>query len=431
MTRPSKLMNRHFLLIWQGQSVSQMGSQAFAIAMMLWIKHATDSATLMGTLMMASSLPAVILGPIGGTFADRHSRRKIVIFSDVLSGIAVLSLAGLLFLAPDTLEMSIVWLFLVAVSLAVVSSFFRPAIAAAIPDLVPEDKIAAANSLNQFSIQFSMFIGQGTGGVLFRLLGAPVMFLIDGLTYLFSAFSESFIDIPQVIPEKSNQWREKFAEFKQDTVEGFHYIWGRTGLKILFLAAAFVNFFSIPISVLLPFYVEDFLKVSTDWYGFLLAAFGVGAVIGYLLAGLIKLPGKLRSHLMMMALLGESITLGSLGVVNPAHIPITVILILMMVVGAINGFLAINFITVLQIAIPSEIRGRVFGLLGTLSGSISPIAMGLSGVVADLLNQNIPLIYAICGGFMALLTIMVSISREFRDFLAYEPVDKQPSVIPG
>lgn len=409
-------MNKNFFLLWQGQLVSQVGSQAFHIAVMFWIKHATGSATLMGLLMMVGMLPAVFLGPIGGTFADRYSRRKIIIFSDVLNGLAVLCLAGLVFSSWFAVGTTIVFIFVIMVFSSIVSSFFRPAISASIPDIVPEEKVAAANSMNQFSVQFSTFLGQGAGGVLFRVLGAPVLFLIDGITYLFSAASETFITIPQVFPKKVKGFGTLFHQFRVDTVEGFHYAWKQVGLRHLFIAAAILNFFGAPFIVLLPFYVEDFLKARPDWYGFLLAGFGVGSMIGYLAAGAFKLSGKVRSIIIIFALVLNSVGFALLGVIL---IPI-VSLILMFLIGTLNGFININIITILQITTPTEMRGRVFGLLGTISAGLMPISMGLTGVVADITKQNIPLIYIACGGISALLSIVVSLSKEFRRFLAYE-----------
>ena len=126
--KPVRLFNRNFFLLWQGQFVSQIGSQAYAIAMMLWVKHETGSASLMGLMMMVSMIPFVILGPFAGTFADHFSRRKIIIFSDILSGIPVLTLAFLMFYLPNASELIIVCLFLVNVSLGVIRSFFKTAI---------------------------------------------------------------------------------------------------------------------------------------------------------------------------------------------------------------------------------------------------------------------------------------------------------------
>jgi len=92
----------------------------------------------------------------------------------------------------------------------------------------------------------------------------------------------------------------------------------------------------------------------------------------------------------------------------------------MIIIGALSGFFHIHIYTLLQIAIPSEMRGRVFGLLITLTGGLTPISMGLSGVIADLVNQNIPLIYAVSGIITLSLTIITSFSRNFRSFLRSE-----------
>jgi DHA3 family macrolide efflux protein-like MFS transporter len=425
MKQPTKLMNRNFFLLWQGQFVSRLGSQVVLIALAFWIKHTTDSATLIGLIQMLSSLPAVALGPIGGTFADRRSRRTIIILSDVLRGVAVLSLAGLMFVVPNATGTILVWLSSVLVFTSVVTSFFDPAISAAIPDLVPRSRITGANSLGQLSFQLSVFIGQGLGGTLFRLLGAPVLFIIDGVTYLFSAVSESFITIPQTMPQKGSHWREQFREFKQDTWEGFRYVWNKAGLRDLIFVSAVLTFFTMPVITLLPFYVEDFLKVKPDWYGFLLVAYGVGALVGYLLAGLVKLSGQTRGRWMMACILLQSAGYGLIGLIQD---PSTA-LVLAVLGGATGGFFTVNITSVLQITTPGEIRGRVFGLLGTLSGSLAPIAMGLSGVTADLLGQNIPLIYVSCGVIMTVLSLAVFLNQNVRSYLAYEQEVEVPQII--
>jgi len=407
-------MNRNFFLLWQGQMVSQMGSQAFAVAMMFWIKHATGSATLMGLVMMASTLPAVFIGPIGGTYVDRVSRRRVIIISDIAAGLSVLSLAGLIFASPGRTDLILVWMFAVAVVLGISGSFLRPAISAAIPDLVPMDKVAGANSLQQFSFQFSSLVGLGAGGVLFRLLGAPIMFLIDGLTYLFSAFSESFIEIPQKLPEKSGGWRETLAGFRNDLAEGFYFVWRQVGLRILLISCAVMNLFATPVILLLPFYAEDVLKLTPDWYGFLMAAFGLGAIIGFAGAGAVNLSGRMRGRVMLLFLFGQG-----LGVIGLALLRIPLAsLALILVIGIMNGYFNVTFNTVIQVATPSELRGRVFGVNSTLTGGLMPLAMALAGVAADLLDHNIPLIYVCCGAVLLLIMTAASLSREFRRYVS-------------
>nr|MBN2277419.1 MFS transporter [candidate division Zixibacteria bacterium] len=416
MNQPIRLLNRNFFLLWQGQLVSQLGNQVHGIAMMFWLKHATGSAGLMGTLMMLSMLPGVLLGPIGGTVADNFSRRKIIIASDIICGLAVLSLAGLLLCSPENISLAVVWLFVAGILVGTVSAFFRPAITAAIPDLVPTDKVAAANSMNQSSFQISSLLGQGAGGVLYRVLGAPVLFLIDGLTYLFSAISEMFIIIPQNIPEKTPGFKPIMRKFLTDTAVGFDYVWRNRGMKTVFLTAAVLNFLISPVVVLLPFYVEDHLKTTSDWFGFMIAALGAGSLIGYALAGMLKIAGKTRSLLLILFLILLSLDFALLGISGNRFFS----LLLFLIMGIMTGVININIITVLQVMTPGEIRGRVFGLLGTITGGLMPIGMGLAGAVSEILDNNIPLIFIICGLAMAGVNIVMAFDKHFREFLACE-----------
>lgn len=408
-------MNRNFLLLFQGQLVSQLGTQIFSVALIFWVKHETGSASLLGLMMMASGLPAVILGLVGGTFADRISRRRILIASDVVSGLVILVLWAMLTWLPGRTHLTLGWVFIAAVAVAAAGAFFRPAITAAIPDLVPEDRVAAANSLIQGSLQVAVFIGQGLGGVLYRLLGAALVSLLNGVSYLVSALSEAFIHIPQRLEKRAGGWRDLAVQVKQEMLEGWQHVRGRTGLRGVFILIGFMNFFLMPIILLLPFYVEGVLGAEPDWYGFLIAAFGAGGLGGNLAAGTLRLAGPMRARVTggaMMAFAGVTTVLGLV------HAP-PVALVLMTLGGVLTGYVNINFTTAIQVTTPSEIRGRVFGLLGTLTGGLSPIAMGVAGVVADLTGHNIPAIYVTCGAVVAVLTAGIWARPAIRDFLAY------------
>ncbi len=156
----TRLLNRDFVLLWQGQLVSQFGNQAFLVAMMFWTMEATGSATVMGFLLATSHLPAAVLGPFGGTFADRHSRVRIIVIADLLRGAAVLVLAAAMWTPLLSSDVQLAILFSIALLTGIVGSVFTPAISAAIPDLVPAERLTAANSLHQTSAQVASLVGQ-------------------------------------------------------------------------------------------------------------------------------------------------------------------------------------------------------------------------------------------------------------------------------
>lgn len=410
---PIRLMNRNFFLLWQGQFVSQIGSQAFLVGMVYWAMESTGSGSLMGILMMLTLLPAVLLGPLGGTLADRYSRKLIVIICDVLSGIAVLALTALFLLEPESTELLISCLVLVATGIGILQAFFRPAILAAIPDLVPSPKITAANSLSQLSYQFSSIIGQGTGGVVYSFLGAPLLFLIDGVTFLFSAFSESFIHIPQKSTEKSMNMTEALKSFHADMMYGLRYVWKWIGMRDFLIMVGLVHFFAMPFIVLMPFYVELQLGEGADWYGFLMAGFSGGSVAGYIIAGTLSLPGYLRSRLSLILLSTASLLYGLLGLVSHPYLALLIVFL----AGGMLGVFNVNMMTIIQTSVGSELRGRVMGLVMTIANAASPLGMVAGGVAADLTGKNVPLIYAFCGGAIVVSVLLLGSRRPVLEFL--------------
>ena len=336
----TRLLNRDFVLLWQGQLVSQLGSQALAVAMMFWTLEATGSASLMGILMVLATLPGVLLGPLAGTLADRISRKKILVLSDLVSSLSLLTLAIPFFLPGMDNRVLLPCLLAMASAVGLAQAFFRPTISAAIPDLVPHSQLNAANSLNQFSAQFSMILGMGLGGVLFTWLGAPLLFIVDGVSYLFSAISEMFIRFPKSPRSIEREQPDGIAprSFRQDLVEGLRFVWHNRGMRGFLMLAASANFFVMPIVVLLPFFVTDNLARDAVWYGFLVAGLSAGGLVGFAIAGMIRLSGELRALVLLGSLVVQSALLGVLGLL---HDP-TLALLLLFVQGVLGGHLSIE-----------------------------------------------------------------------------------------
>lgn len=415
--RPVRLLNRDFLLLWQGQFVSMLGSQAFSVAMIFWIKRQTDSASLLGLGMLSQWVPAILLGPFGGTLADRMSRRTILILADVVRGAAAIALAALVLLEPGRSGTILVGLLVLSAIMGVGDAFFRPAISAAIPDLVPEEDLTRANSANRLALDVSTFVGQGLGGVLFRVIGPGILFLVDGVTYIFSAAAESLIRLPPPPPPSSKTWREAGADFWRELKAGLRYVAGRKGLRYLLFLSPLDSFFIITIVVLLPFFVEDYLRVRPDWYGFLVAAFGAGSFLGSITAGATNITGRRRVWAYLICAAGIGPAAVAFGFVRSPWTAMA----LLFAAGLMAGFNTIHSLSLAQLTTPPEMRGRVLGLFETLGLSTMPLAAGTAGVVADLLHRNIPLVYFGCGAGLAAVALIQAGKREVREFLAYEP----------
>jgi MFS family permease len=297
-----------------------------------------------------------------------------------------------------------------------VNAAFQPAIAAAIPELVPSEKLAAANALNQFSVQASMLLGQAAGGLLYHLLGAARLFFIDGATFLFAAVSSSFIRLSRKATREERTARQVLAAYARDTADGIRYVRSRSGMSSFLVVAAGINFFAMPVIVLLPFYVADRLLRDSAWYGFLLAALGAGSLLGYLLVGSISIAARRRPLIITSALLGTALLLATAGPVRNPFLALGLFACVGTCMGAVNIFV----LTLIQITTPDEMRGRTTGLVIALSGAATPFGMVLGGFLGDATGKNIPAIYIFSGVLITLLVLSAATRPAFRRFLASE-----------
>lgn len=415
---PDRLWNRSFTILWLGQTISQLGNPAFNIGAMLWMKEMTGSASLMGLLMTAGTIPVLLLSPFGGTFADRHSRVRIMVWTDLLSGLLIAGFAAFIWLRPHDTAVGIPLLFVTSVIVGIVRAFFMPAAGALIPDLVPREKLPAANSMNQLSLQGSLFTGQAVGGVLYKAFGASILFCIDGVSYLIAAVFTLLIprDVrPAPAPGAAEAF--SFRQFVGETAEGFRYVWAQKGQRDFLFVASLLNFLAMTGFVLFPFYVERYLGVGKSWpswYGFLMAGVSVGMVVGFVGAGALRLTGSTRARGVLTSLVLYPVFFGSLAFLrHPVPALVAVVL-----GGVSTGFINVYLITLAQASTPAELRGRVMAFLGLLTGGLMPLGMALGGIAGDLTDKNAPLVMGVCGILAMLSVLLLGFRRPCREYLA-------------
>ena len=418
---PKRLWNRDFTLLWQGQLVSSLGKQAFSVIAMLWLKDVTGSGSIMGLVMMTALLPPVLLGPVAGVFVDRWDRRKIIAYTDIAGGLFVLAAAALFFLAPGARSLLIAAVFAVTLATGLLDTFSQPSISSSVPSLVPRDKLEAANSLNMSGLQLAVFGAQGSSGLLYSILGAPLLVLVNAATYLYAGIIELFIRIPT--RKRSGTEAEREAErellhpwhrFRLELVEGLGYLKGERGLLTLVIVYAILNFLISPVLVTLPFFATDYLGLGPAWYGYLGAAFGLGAVVGYIVAGAFPTRGRARELAVNASLVVQTLlTLVSLVWKAPAAE-----LGIFLVIGMTGGIMNVNINTLIQLSVPAGYMGRVQGLMTTVCAGAMPLGMALSGFLFDLSGQNVSMMFIVSGAASLVAVVGALMVKDYRSYLA-------------
>lgn len=350
--------NKNFVLLWSGQTVSKLGDRFFQIALMWFIYTETGSSLALGISLICFTIPMIIIQPIAGTFADRNFKKQIIVASDILNGILMLTIAYFLF--AGHLPMAVLY-GLIALSSGI-TAFFTPAIQASIPLIVEEEQLPKANSLNQFSMQMSNILGPVLAGIMLGITEIWFLLLLNGISYIISALTEFWIEIPEVKSETEN------ASFNKRFKEGFQYLMKNNQLLYLvFVGGVIINFFLAPLQVFLTVLSNDILQVGSTGFGFINTSISVGAITGVLLVFLNVCKDKYK--MVVIGLTLEGVALLLLGIIPTFTIAITSSIILGLGVALASTGIG----TLYQTIIPKDKMGRVMGLVSTILLTVVPI----------------------------------------------------------
>ena len=345
--------NRSFRQLWLGQVVSQMGDWFNTIALYTIILNLTGSGRDVGLLLVARFVPSFLFGPLSGVIADRFSRQKIMIVSDLLRAVVVL---GFLFVRSANQ----LWLvYVLTVFQLALSTFFEPAKTAAIPSLVSDRELVPANAISSVTWSVMLTLGAAIGGLITGWFGTDVAFILDAATYLLSAALIASIRVPKRRKRERPKLTLGSALGITETIEGIRYVKDRPNVFALLLVKPAWGLGG-GILTLLAVFGERVFPVGNSpatGIGVLFAARGIGTAVGPIVARRMAGEGQRR----MQASIGISFLIAGLFYILFGSSTSFVFALIVLGIAHCGGSILWVFSTViLQRVVVDTFRGRVF-----------------------------------------------------------------------
>lgn len=372
------LRNPEFLKLWAGQVISALGdSVAYMGLSFLILYRLGGSAIDVGKMMIAATIPTLVLGPVAGVFVDRWSRRRVMIVADVIR--------GLIYLAVP-FATSLAWVYIGIFCASIMSRFFYPAKSAIVPSLVASTDLMAASGLNQTSGAVVSIVGPALGGALAGTFGPGAALAANAVSFFISGILIAAIRINEpagrvataaLAPVAAAAPDRSLAAVLRQLADGLRFLGSQRAVRFYtgFFAACMLCLGGI--NVLFVPFAKDVLGFSIQMIGLSESSQAVGGLIGAIVVTLIAARMK-RARLIFGSVVAIGLLLAALGL-NRAPLAA---LLLMAGIGAALSALNIPLSAELMKLIPDAVRGRVWAAFGAATDGCSLISMAVLPVVA-------------------------------------------------
>lgn len=378
----SSLGIRNYRVYFVGQSVSLVGTWMQRVAQAWLVLELTESGTAVGAVTALQFLPILLFAPLGGLFADRLDKRRILYATQSLAALSALALGVVVLVGVVSLWM----VFVSALALGVAAAFETPARQTFVQEMVGREHLTNAVSLNSTLVNAARIIGPAVAGLLIVGVGIAWCFLVNGLSYLALVIALRLMNTSELRPA------EVPPRTPHQLLEGFRYVINTPAVRTPLILLAVAGLFTYEYAVVLPLFARFTFGGDARTFAWMSSAMGVGAVLGGLLAAT-------RANRPPAALARTGIVFGilQLGVSQAPNFPLA--LLSLAVVGAASvTFIALGNAT-LQLTATPTMRGRVMGLYVVAFLGTTPVGAPLMGWVGEHLGPR----YALAGGGLAVL----------------------------
>jgi MFS family permease len=376
---------RNFNLLFGGQAISVIGDALYLVALPWLVLTTGGSAQELGIVLAAYGIPRAVSMLVGGWLSDHLHPRRLMLIADAVRMILVGILAAIAMGGHPTLYQ----LCAIAIPLGIFGGAFLPASQAILPEMLSNDTLQSGNGLMLASRQGSNLIGVALAGVVVATLTSAAALAIDAGTFFVSALTLALMRAPQGAAHAEKQAAQPghpafSAQEHSEQIKLWRFL--RTSRLIQDTLLIFIMIGLVSgglIEVALPALVHGPLHASASGFGIILAGWGVGALVGALVAGSL---GK-RKHKGIIMLFAGLLMAVMIGLLPTWGIPGAIVC--MLIAGLAGSIVNVVLFTMVQLGIPRHLMGRVMGLLLFGSFGVYPLSVALAGTLSDQLGPAI------------------------------------------
>ena len=378
----SSLRQRNYRLFFFGQLVSIAGTWMQTVAQSFVVLDLTHSGTQLGLTTAARFLPMFVFGPLGGVFADRMDRRRVLYVTQALSGL----LAGVFAVTVGTHSIRLWIVYLLALALGFVNVFDNPARQSFISEMVSTGDLPNAVTLNSVAANMARVFGAALGGVIAAAIGLALCFTFNALSFGAVLVSLAAMRTSELFPA------ERVSRQKKQVRQGLRYVRNTPELLIPLLMIAVVGTLAWEFQVSLPLMASEVFHGGAGSYGVMASVMGGGAVVGGLISAARARP---RARALCLAAIGWGIAILAAAVAPSFALELAALVF----VG--YGSITFNSLakTTLQLAAKPEMRGRVMALWALAWLGSTPIGGPIVGWAGQAIGARWALVI---GGVAAL-----------------------------
>lgn len=367
-----KLWNKDFILMLQGNAVSAIGDLMYSVAIGYWVYQETGSSGLMGIMSAISMFVTMFLSPFSGSIVDKCNRKWVIVGVDVMQGVLMLTMGVLAYM--DALNVPGV---LAAAFLAALGNvFYSPAASTLMIDIIPHKDMVQGQSIYSGTVSLINLVGTAFSGAMVAFFGVPLIVVINGISNLYSAFTESFVHVPRTVQQGT---AVTVKGILLDFRKAIQVIFSDRCLRLFVPSALILNLLGAgPFSLMLPFCMEKGFTV--DIYGYLMSVQTVASLLCVVLLGIIKLKPSVRFWIMGISFSG-SVVFFILAYLAQEFLPMCIFLFLG---GLMNSAGNTIFNASLMLALPEENRGAILGFIRASSVGGSALSAMVFGFLGDI-----------------------------------------------